>query len=344
MKAFVLHGQRDLRCEDVLTPSPGPGEVLVRVRRAGICGSDIHYFVHGRAGSFVPKRPFILGHEIAGEIAKVGPGVATDLCGKRVAVDPSVACGHCAFCREGRYNLCVNMRFYGSASTDPHVDGGFAEYVVAPAANCHVLPEGLGWAEAAMTEPLSVAVHAVMRSGNVAGKSVLVTGGGAIGQLTALVVRAFGASVVILADIAPFPRNLAIELGADGTLDAADPAAVERGLAVAPGGFHIVFEASGAPPAVPLAIALARRGGTIVQIGTLPDDVSAPLNTIMARELSYVGSFRFANAFAIALDLMASGRVGVSPLVNVVMPLDDMAGAMGRAIGKDGVIKVQVEP
>ncbi|MDB5529831.1 MAG: hypothetical protein JWR51_2934 [Devosia sp.] len=344
MKAFVLHGQRDLRAELVPTPMPGPGEVLVRVRRAGICGSDIHYFVHGRAGSFVPKRPFILGHEIAGEIAELGPGVDPALAGRRVAVDPSIPCGTCAFCREGRYNLCLNMRFYGSASTDPHVDGGFAEYVVAPAANCHVLPDGLGWAEAAMTEPLSVAVHAVMRSGGVAGKSVLVTGGGAIGQLTALVARAFGASTVTLADIAAFPRNLAVQLGADSNLDASDPVAVERGLALTPGGFHVVFEASGAPPAVPLSIALARRGATIVQIGTLPADVTAPLNTIMARELSYVGSFRFANVFAIALDLMASGRVDVAPLVNAVMPLDEMASAMDRAIGKDGVIKVQVEP
>ncbi|HTV67669.1 MAG TPA: L-idonate 5-dehydrogenase [Rhizobiaceae bacterium] len=313
------------------------------MRRAGICGSDIHYFTHGRAGSFVLRHPFILGHEIAGEVADIGPSVKPDLRGERVAVDPSMPCGNCAFCREGRYNLCTSMRFYGSASTNPHVNGGFAEYVIAPAVNCHVLPGGVGWAEAAMTEPLSVAVHAVMRSGSVAGKSVLVTGGGAIGQLTALVARAFGASKIVLSDIAAFPRELAVELGADGNLDAVDPSALERGLDAMPGGFHIVFEASGAPAAVPLAIGLARRGATIVQIGTLPPEVSAPLNTIMARELSYVGSFRFANAFAIALDLMASHRVDVTRLVSAVLPFEQMAAAMDRAVGKDGVIKVQVE-
>lgn len=344
MKAVVLHGQRDLRAEDVPTPVPQAGQVLVRVRRAGICGSDIHYFVHGRAGSFVPLRPFILGHEIAGEIAETGAGVDPALVGQRVAIDPSMPCGTCEFCREGRYNLCLNMRFYGSASTDPHVDGGFAEYVVAPAANCHALPEGTSWSEAALTEPLSVAVHAVLRSGSVAGKTVLVTGGGAIGQLTGLVARAFGAATVVLADIAAFPRDLAIELGANAALDAGDPAVVEQALALVPGGFHMVFEASGAPSAVPLAIALARRGATIVQIGTLPTDVTAPLNTIMARELSYVGSFRFANVFAIAIDLMASGRVNVAPLVSAVLPLAEMQTAMDRAIGKDGVIKVQIEP
>lgn len=344
MKAIVLYGQRDLRAETVPTPQPAAGEVLVRVRRAGICGSDMHYFLHGRAGSFIPKRPFILGHEIAGEVVAAGPGGDANLLGKRVAIDPSMPCGHCAHCREGRYNLCINMRFYGSASTDPHVDGGFAEYAVAPAANCHVLPEGLDWTAAAMTEPLSVCVHAAMRAGTLAGKSVLVIGGGAIGQLTALVARAFGASRVVLSDIAEFPRALAVELGADGALDAADPDIVGAAEALAPEGFHVVFEASGAPPAVSAAIALARRGGTIVQIGTLPADVTAPLNTIMARELSYLGSFRFANAFGIALDLLSSGRVSVDRLVNATYPLAEMDAAMARAVGKDGVIKVQVEP
>lgn len=344
MKAFILHGQRDLRAEDVETPRPKAGEVLVKVRRAGICGSDIHYFVHGRVGSFVPKRPFIMGHEISGEITEAGPDVDPATVGRRVAVDPSMPCGFCEFCRGGRYNLCTNMRFYGSASTDPHVDGGFAEYVLAPAVNCHPLPEGLGWAEAAMTEPLSVAVHAVMRSGGVAGKTVLVTGGGAIGQLVALVVRAFGASSVTLADISDYPRSLAVELGADFALDAGAADAVERGLEIVPGGFDVIFEASGSPHAVPMCIELARRGGTIVQVGTLPPTVSAPLNAIMARELNYVGSFRFANVFAVALDLLGSRRIDVSPLINAVFPLAEMGEAMDRAVGKNGVIKVQIEP
>ena len=344
MKAIVLHGQRDLRFETVPTPEPAAGQVLVRVRRAGICGSDMHYFLHGRAGSFVPKRPFILGHEIAGEVVAVGEGCETQLLGRRVAVDPSMPCGHCAHCRSGRYNLCSNMRFYGSASTDPHVDGGFAEYVVAPAANCHLLPASLDWATAAMTEPLSVAVHAAKRAGGVSGKSVLVIGGGAIGQLTALVARTFGASRVVLSDTVAFPRDLAVELGADGALDGSSPDLVSAAAQHVEDGFDVVFEASGASAAVPAAIALARRGGTIVQIGTLPSEVAAPLNMIMARELDYLGSFRFANSFGIALDLLASGRVNVEPLINASYPLSDMKAAMDRAIGKDRVVKVQLEP
>jgi len=343
MRAFRLHGERDLRAEEIETPKPQEGQVLVRVRRAGICGSDIHYFSHGRVGSFVPKRPFTLGHEIAGEIAEVGAGVDPAIIGQRVAVDPSMPCGRCEFCRGGRYNLCINMRFYGSASTDPHVDGGFADYVIAPAINCHRVPEGFSWGEAAMTEPLSVCVHALMRAGNLAGKSVLVTGGGAIGQLTALAARAFGARTVVLADIAEFPRQLAVQLGADGAIDASAADVVEHGLALVPGGFQIVMEAAGSAKAVPLAIALARRGATIVQIGTLPVEMSAPLNAIMAKELSYLGSFRFANVFGTALDLMASGRIDVKPLINATYPMDQMDAAMARAVGKDAVIKVQVE-
>ena len=343
MRAFRLHGQRDLRAEEIETPRPGAGQALVRVRRAGICGSDIHYFMHGRVGSFVPKRPFTLGHEIAGEIAAVGEGVDAAVIGQRVAVDPSMPCGHCEFCRGGRYNLCINMRFYGSASVDPHVDGGFADYVLAPARNCHAVPDSLSWGEAAMTEPLSVAVHGLTRASNIAGKTVLVTGGGAIGQLTALAARAFGAATVVLADIAAFPRQLAVELGADGAIDAGADDVVEQGLALVPGGFQIVLEAAGSAKAVPLAIALARRGATIVQIGTLPVEMSAPLNAIMAKELSYVGSFRFANVFGTALNLMTSGRVDVKPLINAVFPMDDMDTAMARAVGTDAVIKVQIE-
>lgn len=344
MKASVLHGQRDLRNEEVARPTPSSGEVLVRVRRAGICGSDMHYFLHGRAGSFVPKRPFVMGHEFAGEVEGAGDDSDRTLIGKRVVVDPSMPCGKCEYCRGGRYNLCVNMRFFGSASTDPHIDGGFAEYVIAPAANCHQLPETMDYGTAAMTEPLSVTVHAAMRAGNLAGRSVLVIGGGAIGQLMALTARAFGARLVALSDIAPFPRALAVELGADDALDASDPDFVSSAGQVSGGGFDVIFEASGATVAVSSAIAAARRGGTIVQIGTLTSDVTAPLNTIMARELSYLGSFRFANVFGTALDLLASGRVGVDRLINAVYPLEEMSAAMARAVGKDGVIKVQLEP
>jgi L-idonate 5-dehydrogenase len=206
MKAFLLHAAHDVRATDLPRPVAGPGEIVLAMRRAGICGSDIHYYPHCRVGNFVPKHPFVLGHEFAGEIVEVGAGVPATRIGERVTIDPSMPCGHCEFCRAGRYNLCLYMRFYGSASCDPHINGGFEEFILAPAANTFVVPDALGWGEAAMTEPLSVAVHAAKRAGNLAGRSVLVTGGGTIGQLTARVARVFGAGIVVLSDILPGPR------------------------------------------------------------------------------------------------------------------------------------------
>ncbi|MFN0193982.1 MAG: L-idonate 5-dehydrogenase [Aestuariivirga sp.] len=344
MAAFVLHGEKDLRAQNLEMPDVPPGHVLLKVKRAGICGTDMHYYAHGKIGTFIPKRPFVLGHEFAGEVVSAGDSASTKLIGARVAVDPSIPCGTCKHCRSGRYNLCRNMRFYGSASCDPHIDGGFAEYTVAPAVNCFVVPDSLGWGEAAMIEPLSVVVHAARRAGNVSGYRVLVTGGGAIGQLMALVARSFGASQIVMSDIAAFPRNLSIRLGADAALDARDPDFEAKALEISQGGFDFVFEASGSAQALAQAIAVADRGATIAQVGTLPTPVTAPLNSIMAKELNFIGSFRFANVFATSLELAASKRIDLSSLISAVLPLSDMQKAMDLAIGKNEVVKVQIEP
>ena len=344
MKAFFLHGAADLRPADLPVPEPKARDVLIAVRRAGICGSDMHYYGHFRIGSFIPKRPFVLGHEFAGEIVAVGAGVAATRIGERVAVDPSMPCGMCSDCRSGRYNLCRDMRFYGSASCDPHVDGGFEEFVTAPAANCLSLPDALDWAQAAMIEPLSVAVHALGRAVTVAGKTVLVTGGGTIGQLTALVARAFGAARVVLSDIDPGRRAFALARGADAVLDAADPDFVLQAGDLAPGGFDVVVEAAGSAQALEQGLHAARRGGTIVQVGTLPGSVTLPLNLVMARELALVGSFRFANAFQTAITLAAQGRIDMRPLITAVYPLADLPVAIEAAIHDRRNIKVQIAP
>jgi L-idonate 5-dehydrogenase len=344
MKAFLLHGARDLRAANLPKPVPGPGEVLVAMRRAGICGSDIHYYSHGQVGSFVPKRPFVLGHEFAGEIVEVGAGVPAARIGERVTVDPSMPCGSCDFCRGGRYNLCLAMRFYGSASCDPHINGGFEEFILAPEANAFTVPDTLSWGEAAMTEPLSVAVHAATRAGNLAGRSVLVTGGGTIGQLSALVARVFGARTVVLSDLLPGPRKVALDRGVDGVLDPLSPEFAAGAAMLAQGGFDVVIEAAGSAAALGQALEVTRRGGTIVQVGTLPASVTLPLNVVMARELTIAGSFRFANVFATSLALMASGRIDVRPLITSVFPLAEVDAAIRAAMdGKDG-IKVQIEP
>ncbi|MGQ0564327.1 MAG: L-idonate 5-dehydrogenase [Gemmobacter sp.] len=344
MRAFLLHGPQDLRLTNLPVPEPKPGEALVAVRRAGICGSDMHYYRQFQIGSFIPKRPFVLGHEFAGEIVAVGPGVPAARIGQRVTVDPSIPCATCADCRSGRYNLCRDMRFFGSASCDPHINGGFEEFVTAPAANCLPLPDALDWGQAAMIEPLSVAVHAVRRAGTVAGRSVLVTGGGTIGQLTALVARAFGASHLVVSDIAAGPRAFAVTRGADAVLDAASGDFAAQAEALVPGGFDVVIEAAGSAQALDQGLHAARRGGTIVQVGTLPAAVTLPLNMVMARELALLGSFRFANAFQTSIDLLASGRIDVRPLITAVHPLADLPAAIEAAIHDRRNIKVQIAP
>jgi L-idonate 5-dehydrogenase len=342
MLAFVLHGPEDLRATELPRPEPGEGQVLLRVRRAGICGSDIHYFTHGQIGRFVPKRPFVLGHEFAGEVAALGAGVDPALLGARVAVDPSMPCGRCRHCRRGRYNLCLDMRFFGSASCDPHLDGGFAEFVAVPARNVHPLPDAISWGEAALLEPLSVAMHACLRAGPLPGRSVLITGGGTIGLLVAMAARAAGAAPVVVSDPAPFARRSAAAIGADAALDPTSPDFAAEASARSDGGFEIAFEASGAPRALAQAVALAERGATIVQVGTLPAEVTLPLNEVMARELTLAGSFRFANVFEAALRLIVMRRIDVTPLVSAVLGLDRMNEAMAMAVAKDGVVKVQV--
>ena len=165
MRAAVLQGERELRIEERSRPQAGAGQVLLRVRRAGICGSDIHYFAHGYCGRFVPTRPFVLGHEFTATVAAVGSGVASPKVGERVVVNPASSCGHCESCRSGRGNLCPNVIMLGSASTTPPTDGAFAEYVVVPAHQCYAVPEQMSDSDAAMMEPLSVALHAIRRCG-----------------------------------------------------------------------------------------------------------------------------------------------------------------------------------
>lgn len=202
MKAIVAHGAKDLRIEPRDMPVPGPGEVLIRMQRGGICGSDLHYYNHGGFGTVRLREPMILGHEVAGRIEAIGDGVEGLAVGDLVAVSPSRPCYACAYCIEGQHNHCLNMRFYGSAMPFPHIQGAFRDYITADARQC-APANGLTAGEAAMAEPLSVALHAAQRAGDLMGKRVLVTGCGPIGQLAVLVARAAGAVQIVATDVAP---------------------------------------------------------------------------------------------------------------------------------------------
>ncbi len=341
MIAYVLHGKRDLRAEEAPDPVAKPGEVLIRVRRMGICGSDVHYFATGHCGPFVPRRPFVLGHELAGEIVEKCSSVEGLAVGQRVAVDPSRPCGDCTFCRAARSNLCRDMRYLGSASTDPHVDGAFSSYVAVPAENCYPLPGDVDDAEAALLEPLSVATHAALRAGSIAAKSVLIQGAGTVGQLVLLVARAMGAASVAVTDVRQEALDLAAAQGADHAC--ISPRAGEELVAAYPCGFDVAFETAGAADALRGALELAARGGTIVQVGTLPARVELPAHLIMQKELQVAGSLRFANVFSQALDLIASRRVDVRPIITHTFGFGELVRAFEVALEDKGAFKVQVE-
>ncbi len=343
MQAGMLYGSRDIRLEEIALPIPDHDQVLLRIRRAGICGSDIHYFAHGYCGAFVPTRPFVLGHEFVAIVDAVGSRVASPRAGQRVVVNPAASCGHCEPCRQGRGNLCRKVVMLGSASTTPPTNGAFADYVVVPAHQCYVLPDSISDSDAAMMEPLSVALHAVNRAGGVAGLKVLVCGAGPIGLLVARMANTFGATLVVVSEPNETRRELATRFGADATLNPLSEKYSDEGLEISHGGFDCVFEASGAAAAVRGAMQVAKRGGVIVQIGTINgNDVTLPVNDLMVREISLLGTFRYADEFPVAIDLVSRGRVSLDGFVTATLPLTELANALHLAASDPQSLKVHV--
>jgi L-idonate 5-dehydrogenase len=340
----VLHGAKDLRLESLPQPDLLPGQVLLRVRQAGICGSDLHYYQHGFCAAFVPTRPFVLGHELIADVLATATDVTAPVVGARVVVNPARHCGFCGYCQSGRGNLCRETIMLGSASTKPPTDGAFAQFVVVRADQCFPAPAGLDDGLGALIEPLAVALHAVKRAGTVSGKAVLVAGGGPIGLLVALTSRAAGALPVVVSDIVAERREIALKLGVDAVLDPASPALAAEVRSLAGEGFDVTFEASGAARALRQAFDLVRPGATIVQLGTLgTQDVPLPANQLMVREIQFVGSFRYGNVFEEAIRLAASGRVNLHPLISQVLPLARISEAMELAASKANVLKVQIK-
>ncbi|MFM1988990.1 MAG: hypothetical protein RJA99_1947 [Pseudomonadota bacterium] len=339
-----IHGAEDLRVVDVPTPQPGPGEVLVRLGAAGICGSDMHYYFHGRNGSFVIREPLVAGHEASGVVAAVGAGVTRVKAGDRIAVNPSKPCGRCAGCREGRENLCSNMRFLGSASVFPHMHGTFREYFLMPDTNCVPVTTDVSLAEIAMSEPFSIALHSAHRAGNLLGKRVLITGSGTIGCMMTLAAKLAGASHVAITDVVDHPLEVAKQVGADLAVRT-DRLPEDGRLSDVVGEPDVAFEVSGAPSAMTACLETVRRGGIVVQVGTLPPDgFHLNANLIMARELDVRGSFRFGNVFEHAVRSIAERRVDVRPVLSGVHPLTDAVRAITLARDKTVSMKVQLGP
>ena len=342
MRAVKLYAPGDLRIVELEKPTPGPGEVLVRVKEVGVCASDVHYFRDGRIGDAVVTEPLILGHEFAGEIAEVGTGVTNVKAGERVAVEPAIPCYACDMCAAKDYNLCRNIKFCGT----PPFDGAFCEYLAWPAQLVVPIPDSMSLGEAAMLEPLAVGVYAVDIAGDVSGKTVGVLGVGAIGLSILQAAKFAGCSEIFATDVLPNRLELARRLGADRTFDAADPKVVEAVKQATGGrGLDIVFEAAGENDAVCRATEIVRPGGLVV-VGGIPreDSMTVTASVVRRKGLTIKLLRRSKDTLRRSIELVEQGKVDIAAYITHRFPLDQITEALEVARDrKDGALRVVVE-
>ena len=302
-------------------PEPGPHEVLIRVAACGICGSDVHGY-DGSSGRRIP--PIVMGHEAAGVIAAIGPGVVKFQVGDRVTFDSTVYCGECVFCKRGEVNLCDRREVIGVSCGDYRRHGAFAEYIVVPERILYVLPQKMSFPEAAMLEAVSVALHAVDVSGIKKGETALIIGAGMIGLLTMQAVRAVGCARAMIADIDDTRLNLAELLGADEVLHFSGEELKAEVLRKTGGlGADVVFDAVGRNETLATSIDCVRKGGTVTLIGNITPEVTLPLQKVVSRQIRLQGTAASSGEYPAAISLMASGRIQVRLLISAVAPLEE---------------------
>ena len=315
--AVVAHAAGDLRIEDIPVPAPASDEAVVEVAFGGICGSDLHYWLHGAAGESVLKAPMILGHEIVGTVLVAAGDGTGPVAGTRVAVHPATPGPGAAPYPEDRPNLSPGCTYLGSAARFPHTDGAFSRYAVLPARMLRSLPAGLDLRTAALAEPAAVAWHAVARAGDVAGKTALVIGSGPIGALAVAVLKRAGARRIVAVDMHARPLEIARAVGADEVLIGDDAEAIAAVAA------DVVIESSGSHHGLASAINGAVRGGKVVMVGLLPSGPQPVLISLaITRELELLGSFRFNDEIDDVIDALADGSLLVDPVVTHTFTLD----------------------
>lgn len=335
MQAAVLRGIKDLVIEARPVPDPGVEEVLVQVTAVGVCGSDVHYYEHGRIGDFVVESPMILGHESAGVIVGVGDSVSKSRVGQRVSLEPGVPDLSCPECLAGRYNLCPNMAFFAT----PPIDGSLVEFVTVHQAFAHPVPERMTDDAAALLEPLSVGVWANRKGQVTAGSRVLVTGAGPIGLVAVQCALAFGATEVVVADLNPHRLELARTLGATSTISVAESTVAASGFEP-----NVLLECSGHAGATTEALRALARAGRAVLIGMGGDELPLPLGVLQSREIEVTGTFRYANTWPTAIALAASGKVNLDALVTGHYPLARSEDALLAAERDPRSVKAIINP
>lgn len=332
--AAVLVERQKVRIENRPRPRPDRGEALIEVLAVGVCGSDVHYFQHGRIGEFVVEAPLVLGHEASGRVFELGDGVTHLRVGQRVAIEPGVPCSRCAQCRAGRYNLCPEVRFLAT----PPVDGAFTQYLVVSADFAHPIPDSVSDNAGALIEPLSVALWANDKAKTAPGSRVLITGAGPIGLLCALVARARGAVEVLLSDIAE-PRLAGARTHGFQTVQAPDE---DRLRIFRP---DTLIECSGSPAATASGMKALQAGGGAVLVGMSADgQMSIPTGILQNREITLTGTFRYANVYPSAIELVASGKIDLDSFVSREYSLGEVEDALTSATQDAQLLKVLVHP
>lgn len=343
MRAIVLEEPKKLVLNQLEIPEPGENEVLIRVKAVGLCGSDIHYYEHGKIGDFIVEEPIILGHEASGEIVKVGKNVVHLQKGQRVTIEPGATCGKCEHCQNGRYNLCEEVEFLAT----PPYDGAFCEYVVMRSDLVFPIPDQMSYETAALIEPFSVGLHAVSRGNLQEGETVLILGMGPIGLMTAAAAKLHGAGTVIGVDLEDSRLEKAKEMGATHVInvrtDSVDDKIMEytnrRGVDVA-------IETAGSPAALKSMISAVRRGGIAVIVGMSPEDES-PLNIaqIINKEIDVKGVFRYHHTYPRAIELLASGKVNIERMITDSYELEQAEEAFEKSIhDKRNTLKMMIYP
>ena len=344
MKALVLEEYKKFVYKDVPTPVPGEGEVLVRVKACAVCGSD----VHGMDGSTGRRRPpIIMGHEAAGVIESIGPGVREFKPGDRVTFDSTIYCNHCDMCSAGHVNLCASRRVLGVSCEDYRLDGAFAEYVAVPEYVLYRLPDSVSFQQAAMVEPLAIAYHAVRRTPVTPGACAVILGVGTIGMLTLQVVRAMGAETVIAVDIDDEKLAIALTKDATAVVNSKDADVVRQILELTPGGSgaDLAYDATGITQTVEICLRSLALNGKAVLIGNLAQKIDFPLQWVVTRQISLFGSCASAGEYKECLRLIEEGKVDVDALISKVVPLSEGNEWINRVYEREpGLNKIVLLP
>lgn len=341
MKVAVMNGIGKMGFLERDIPKVKDNEVLVKLEYVGICGSDLHYYETGRIGDYIVQPPFVLGHEPGGVVVEVGNNVNHLKVGDRVALEPGKTCGHCEFCKTGRYNLCSDVVFFAT----PPVDGVFQEYVAHEADLCFKLPDSVSTLEGALIEPLAVGFHAGIQGNAQAGQTAVVIGAGCIGLVTMMALKAMGVSKVYVVDIMEKRLEKALELGATGVINGSKKNAVEDVMELTNGnGCDLIIETAGTEITTIQAINMAKKGSNIVLVGySKTGEMTLPMSLVLDKELTFKTVFRYRHIYPMAIEAVESGRVNLKGIVTNEFALDDIQNAMDFSVNnKADIVKAVV--